>query len=167
MNALDALILPGISDTIAPTIDKVALFDENWREIETGATAGRIKLAGRVRVVVKAFDRMDGNADRRRLGVYSVGYAVYDPAGNTIADHRASVNFGAGGVTGIVVGPFTEARANGPLINNDKMKIVMTFFIWIPQTQCPLSLCFRNNPTRKLSASIVRHENLSDRESLP
>ncbi|MEP6848835.1 MAG: hypothetical protein ABI999_08250 [Acidobacteriota bacterium] len=93
MNALDALILPGISDGIAPTIDKVTLFDENWREIETGTTGGRIKLTGKVRVVVKAFDRMDGNADRRRLGVYSVGYALYDPAGNTIADHRNSINF--------------------------------------------------------------------------
>ena len=93
MNALDALILPSISDSILPTIYKVTLFDENWREIETGTMAQRIKLAGKVRVVVKAFDRMDGNADRRRLGVYSVGYAVYDAARNAIADHRASINF--------------------------------------------------------------------------
>jgi len=93
MNALDALILPGISDGITPTIDKVTLFNENWGEIETPSTTARIKLAGKIRVVVKAFDRIDGDADRRRLGVYSVGYAVYDNGGNIVVDHRASINF--------------------------------------------------------------------------
>ncbi|MEP7074225.1 MAG: hypothetical protein ABI878_00330 [Acidobacteriota bacterium] len=93
MNSLDALILPGIADGLAPAIEKVTLFDENWHEIETAAGAGRIRLAGKVRVVAKAYDRMDGNADRRRLGVYSVGYAVYDAAGNVVTDHRASILF--------------------------------------------------------------------------
>ena len=93
MNALDALILPGISDTITPTIEKVSLFDENWREIETGQSSSRIKLAGKIRIVVRAYDRMDGNAERRRLGVYGVGYGVYKPDGVTVTDHHTSVSF--------------------------------------------------------------------------
>ncbi len=76
MNALDALILPGVSDEKAPTIEKVTLFDENWREIETGNNSERIKLGGKTRVVVRAYDQMDGNNERRRLGVFKVGYQI-------------------------------------------------------------------------------------------
>ncbi len=77
MNALDALILPGIADSIAPTIDKVSLFDERWQAVsETQTANSRIKLNGKTRVVVRAYDRMDGNAERRRLGVYKVGYQI-------------------------------------------------------------------------------------------
>ncbi len=67
MNALDALILPGISDKIAPKIEKIALFDENWKLIgETVNKNSRIKLGGKTRIVATAFDRMDGNPERRR-----------------------------------------------------------------------------------------------------
>ena len=38
MNALDALVFPNISDAVYPTIERVSLFDENWREIETKKT---------------------------------------------------------------------------------------------------------------------------------
>ena len=77
MNALDALRFPGISDAIAPTIERVALYDEGWQPIgETQTREARIKLSGKTRIVARAFDRMDGNADRRRLGVYRVGYQI-------------------------------------------------------------------------------------------
>ncbi len=76
MNALAALTLPGVSDSIVPTIDRVSMFDESWNEIETQTALSRIKLAVRTRIVVRAFDRMDGNPERRRLGVYRVGYQV-------------------------------------------------------------------------------------------
>jgi sugar lactone lactonase YvrE len=76
MNALDALILPGVSDSRPPTIEKVTLFDENWREFETENKNERIKLKGKAHIVVQAFDQMDGNSDRRRLGVYRVGYQI-------------------------------------------------------------------------------------------
>lgn len=77
MNALDALILPGLSDSRPPTIEKVTLFDENWREIETGGEKSRIKLTGKIRVTVRAYDQVDGNADRRRLGLHKLGYQVF------------------------------------------------------------------------------------------
>lgn len=76
ISALAALTLPGVSDSIEPVIEKVTLFNENWTEIETNPRNARIKLTGKTRVVVRAFDRMDGNPDRRRLGLYRLGYEV-------------------------------------------------------------------------------------------
>lgn len=76
MNALNALILPGASDSRLPTIEKVSIFDEDWREIETETVNQRIKLGGKIRVTVRAYDQMDGNSDRRRLGVYKIGYQI-------------------------------------------------------------------------------------------
>lgn len=76
MNALAALTLPGASDGIKPTIEKVSLFDESWNEIETNPANARIKLTGKTRIVVRAFDRMDGNPERRRLGLYRLGYEI-------------------------------------------------------------------------------------------
>jgi sugar lactone lactonase YvrE len=76
MNALAALSLPGVSDSVLPVIEKVTLFDESWNEIETTSANARIKLTGKTRVVVRAFDRMDGNPERRRLGLYRLGYTV-------------------------------------------------------------------------------------------
>ncbi|HMQ04277.1 MAG TPA: hypothetical protein PKD26_10215 [Pyrinomonadaceae bacterium] len=76
MNALDALVLPGVSDAIAPVIQNVEFYDDVWRPVETKKGAGRITLSGKTRIVVRAYDRMDGNAERRRLAPYRLGYAV-------------------------------------------------------------------------------------------
>lgn len=73
MNAFAALVLPGAKDTIAPKIEKIILFDENWREIKSNES-----LRGQVRIVVNSFDQMDGNAARRRLGVYKLGFQILD-----------------------------------------------------------------------------------------
>ncbi len=75
LNALDALILPGVSDSIAPVIEDVALYDQNWTPLETKDSVGRITVSGRSRIVVRAYDRKDGNAERRRLAPYKIGYA--------------------------------------------------------------------------------------------
>lgn len=76
MNALDALSFPGIADSVAPVIEKVSLFDENWRPVETSNRNQRISLNGKTRVVVRAFDQMNGSSSRRRLGVYRLGYQI-------------------------------------------------------------------------------------------
>ena len=73
MNALDALVLPDARDTVAPTIEKVTIFDENWRELKPDEN-----LTGKTRIVVRAFDQMNGNNARRRLGVYALGYQIFD-----------------------------------------------------------------------------------------
>ncbi len=76
MNALDALALPGIGDSRPPVIEKVAFYDQSWLPVETSGGESRIKLIGNVRIVAKAYDQMDGNAERRRLGVYKLGYSI-------------------------------------------------------------------------------------------
>lgn len=93
MNALAALTLPGVSDAIPPVIDSVTLFDEAWNEIETQASASRIRLSGRTRIVVRVFDRMDGNPERRRLGVYRVGYQVLNADGSPRNDLDWTITF--------------------------------------------------------------------------
>ncbi|HEX6125676.1 MAG TPA: hypothetical protein VFZ23_09940 [Pyrinomonadaceae bacterium] len=77
MNALAALSFPGISDAIPPVIEGVALTDSTWQEIETESGQTRINQADKLRIIVQAYDRMDGNADRRRLGVYRLGYQLF------------------------------------------------------------------------------------------
>lgn len=76
MNALDALVFPNISDKLAPTIEKVTFFDENWSPLETRQTNARITFQGKTRIVVRAYDQMDGNRASRRLGIYKLGYQI-------------------------------------------------------------------------------------------
>jgi sugar lactone lactonase YvrE len=67
----------GFKDTIAPTIEKdgIQIFDERGTRL-IALDRGRLIVRGRVSVVVDAFDRTDMNSDRRRLGLYSVGYQL-------------------------------------------------------------------------------------------
>ncbi len=78
MNALDALILPGVSDSKVPVIEEIKLYKENWQEFETQNSNERINLEGKVRIVVQAFDQIDGNAARRKLGLYKIGFQLFD-----------------------------------------------------------------------------------------
>jgi sugar lactone lactonase YvrE len=67
-------------DTTPPVIGRsgVRLFGEDGQPI-TRAERGRLIVDGQVEVVVDAWDQVDGNAARRRLGVYSIGYQVLHP----------------------------------------------------------------------------------------
>jgi hypothetical protein len=86
MNALAALALPGVSDSIAPVIEGVNLYGENWSPLgETHRENERINLSGKARIVVKAYDRMDGNAGRRKLGVFRLGYQILNDNGSPAA----------------------------------------------------------------------------------
>jgi hypothetical protein len=93
MNALDALELPGATDQIVPVIENVTLFDENWRSLETPNAKSRITLSGKTRIVAKAYDRMDGNAERRRLGVFQVGYQILKDDKTPVIDQHRSIRF--------------------------------------------------------------------------
>ncbi len=93
MNALDALIFPNIADTIAPTIENAALFDENWNEIKSENPKERIKLNGKTRVVVRAFDKMDGNAANRKLGVYRLGYQILRADETPLSEINWTISF--------------------------------------------------------------------------
>lgn len=84
-NALAALELPGIKDTVTPLIEKdgVRLLDREGKEFDSSASANNgkgekqpVTVRGDVRIVVRAYDQMDGNAARRRLGIYQLGYQL-------------------------------------------------------------------------------------------
>lgn len=77
INAL-LLRLPGFVDTVPPVIaSPIEIVDENGQRF-VEELDGRVVIWGRVHVVVDAYDRVDGNAARRRLGVFRLGYQVLD-----------------------------------------------------------------------------------------
>lgn len=78
VNGLGVLKLPGVSDKRPPVIESVELTDASGLPFETDPNSGRIIVEGKARIVVDAYDQMDGNADRRRLGVYQLGFDVTD-----------------------------------------------------------------------------------------
>lgn len=87
INALSALELPGARDSVKPTIIRSEVRferlngEEFQREAKAGkrgetGTANKIIIDGDARIIVRAYDQMDGNLPRRRLGVYALGYQV-------------------------------------------------------------------------------------------
>ena len=88
----------GFVDTIKPTIenDGIQLFDETGARLTT-KVGEKVIVNGRLRIVVDAFDRTNMNAERRRLGLYSLGYQVFDAAGTAPApgftERRATMLF--------------------------------------------------------------------------
>jgi len=70
----------GFKDDIPPTIEKdgIQLFNEAGVRFSE-KQKGRLAVTGRVRIVVDAFDRTNMNADRRRLGLYRLGYQLLKP----------------------------------------------------------------------------------------
>jgi hypothetical protein len=88
MNALDALVLPGVKDTVAPTIEKIILFDENWQEVKTDRP-----IRGKIRIVARAYDQMDGNNSRRRLGAYRLGYQILSANGDAASEQLETISF--------------------------------------------------------------------------
>jgi sugar lactone lactonase YvrE len=81
MNPL-SLPLAGFSDHTPPVIERdgVQLFNEAGTRLDE-KREGHILLRGRVRIVVDAYDQVDGNQPRRRLGLYKLGYQLLLPDG--------------------------------------------------------------------------------------
>ncbi|MBD0372175.1 MAG: gluconolaconase [Pyrinomonadaceae bacterium] len=73
------LVLPfiGFTDRVAPRIERdgIRLFDESGQRL-TETRRGRLLVRGDVNVVVEAYDQVDDNAARRRLGLYKLGYQI-------------------------------------------------------------------------------------------
>ena len=115
LNALAALTWPDVSDSISPTIEGTAVYDEAWNEIETPAGSSRIKLAGKTRIVVRAFDRMDGNPERRKLGVYKVGYQMFLPGGTPTGDINWSIVFDRNPPPDTVRIVYAKGSKSGPM----------------------------------------------------
>lgn len=86
-----ALGFTGFTDTYPPRIDEVALFDTLDQPIDQRQD-GRVRvprdLQG-VRIVVDAWDQVDRNLPRRRLGLYALGYQVLHDDGTPVAGFEA------------------------------------------------------------------------------
>jgi sugar lactone lactonase YvrE len=67
----------GFKDDIPPTIEKdgIQLLDASGKRLQE-KQGERLVVSGAVRIVVDAFDRTNLNPDRRRLGLYKLGYQV-------------------------------------------------------------------------------------------
>jgi hypothetical protein len=67
---------------VPPTIPRggIRVYDENGQLLKQ-RVKGRLVVRGRVQIVVDAWDQVDGNAKRRRLGLFKLGYQVLGDAG--------------------------------------------------------------------------------------
>lgn len=113
MNALDALIFLNLTDSRPPTIENISLFDENWREIETASPNSRIKLTGKTRIIMRAYDQVDGNADRRRLGLYQAGYRILHGDGSPLSDTQWTIKFDRLPVAAAVAFVYADGSKSG------------------------------------------------------
>lgn len=71
----------GFADSKSPTIESIQLLDGTGAEIKD-KQADRLLISGNVRIVVDAYDRTNLNAERRRLGLYKLGYQLLKPDGS-------------------------------------------------------------------------------------
>jgi sugar lactone lactonase YvrE len=68
----------GFRDTVAPVIEPkngIELLDDAGRPF-TEKRSGRLVISGDVSIIVTAYDRLDGNAPSRKLGLYRAGYQI-------------------------------------------------------------------------------------------
>jgi sugar lactone lactonase YvrE len=80
VNALSVLRFPGLTDTVPPVIEAVAILNEmNEPANGPGKTA---EVNGRVRIAARVYDQINGNPGYRRLGVYRLGYQVLGADGS-------------------------------------------------------------------------------------
>ena len=72
----------GFTDNKAPTIESIQLFDAARGNEFKDKQADRTIVSGNVRIVVDAYDRTNLNPERRRLGLYKLGYQVLKSDGS-------------------------------------------------------------------------------------
>jgi hypothetical protein len=92
MNALDALILPGIKDTKPPVIERVGFVTNDGVEL-TKNDLGRVEVTGKTHIVMRAYDQMDGSAARRRLGIYRAGIQLLRADGSPLGEIQWTLTF--------------------------------------------------------------------------
>jgi sugar lactone lactonase YvrE len=85
----------GFSDNKVPKIESIQLFDTAGTEIKD-KKSDRLVISGNVRIVVDAFDRTNLNPERRRLGLYKLGYQLINVDGSPaqgFAEPRITILF--------------------------------------------------------------------------
>lgn len=89
-NALSVLRLPGLTDNVAPVIESFAIADEQGNILfDPGGKknpATNLSQNGRLRIFVRAYDQMDGNAKHRRLGVFRAGFQILNASGTPLTE---------------------------------------------------------------------------------
>ena len=78
------LPLVNFSDSVAPKIERdgIQLFDAASGARLTERRENRLVVRGHTRIVVDAYDQVDGNQARRRLGLYKLGYQLLKADGS-------------------------------------------------------------------------------------
>lgn len=72
----------GFVDDKTPTIESIQLFDSAGTEFKEKQKDQLLVSGGNVRIVVDAYDRTNLNPERRRLGLYKLGYQLLMPDGS-------------------------------------------------------------------------------------
>lgn len=88
-NAL-LLAFPGFADHVAPHIGGVRLLDATARRL-TETQNGRLIVpaaAGLLDIVADAWDQVDNNEARRRLGLYKAGFQILKPDGTPLPGYQ-------------------------------------------------------------------------------
>jgi len=78
------LVLPfaSLKDTTPPTIEPNGIqFVSTDGKPFARKVDGRLQISGDVRILVSAYDRVDGNAAKRKLGLFRLGYQVLNEDG--------------------------------------------------------------------------------------
>ena len=74
----------GFKDDIAPTIESIQLFDSAGTPLKEKQSDRLLIGVGNVRIVVDAYDRTNMNPERRRLGLYKLGYQLLNSDGSSV-----------------------------------------------------------------------------------
>jgi hypothetical protein len=86
--AVNPLTLPfiGLRDTVPPRIQSISLVRRQRPAPagEKGRPPAGPRSLGQVQIVVDAYDQMDGDLARRRLGLYKLGYQLLNADGEHI-----------------------------------------------------------------------------------
>jgi sugar lactone lactonase YvrE len=86
-----ALPFVDLRDSVAPHIQGIAVYDDSGRRLlaKKGQRLRVARALGRVSIVTDAYDQMDGNQARRRLGLYKLGYQLLHADGSPVAGFEA------------------------------------------------------------------------------
>jgi sugar lactone lactonase YvrE len=123
---VNALLLhfPGFADHVAPHIDGVRLLDATGRRL-TDMQNGRLIVpaaAGLLDIVADAWDQVDDNEPRRRLGLYKAGFQILKADGTPLpgyAQPRITIEFDAQPATSDAV-KILYAPDSGDTVHSDQ-----------------------------------------------
>ena len=123
---VNALLLrfPGFSDHVAPHIDQVYLLDAAGQRL-TAMEKGRLIIpagGGTLAIVADAWDQVDNNAARRRLGLYQAGFQILKADGTPVPGFeqpRITIEFDRMPI-GPDVAKIVYAPASGDTVHSDQ-----------------------------------------------